>query len=181
MTFIFPLMKINRPKNIKGYTLVEVTVVLVIIAIISMIIITRSRDLSTGLISQTEIMKTHLRYAQTLAMSAGGSDVFGIRCSASPNEYWLFKGTDPDSNVMSLTDDAAYDIDNDDRLDLAQKDIQAGAFTVFFDHRGIPYSAYTDETSNTPLSPDLTISVTPTGEVSPVETITVTELTGFIP
>ena len=168
-------------KGSRGFTLIEIILAMVIIVIISTIIITRSSDLSTGLISQTEIMKTHLRYAQTLAMSAGGSDVFGIRCSASPNEYWLFKGTDPDSNVMSLTDDAAYDIDNDDRLDLAQKDIQASTFTVFFDHRGIPYSAYTDETSNTPLSPDLTISVTPTGEASPVETITITELTGFIP
>ena len=171
----------NRLKGSRGFTLIEIILAMVIIVIISTIIITRSSDLSTGLISQTEIMKTHLRYAQTLAMSAGGSDVFGIRCSASPNKYWLFKGTDPDSNVMSLTDDAAYDIDNDDRLDLVQKDIQAGAFTVFFDHRGIPYSAYTDETSNTPLSPDLTISVTPTGEVSPVETITITELTGFVP
>ena len=172
---------INHLKEDSGFTLIEVILVMVIIVLISAVVITRSRDLSTGLISQTEIMKTHLRYAQSLSMSAGGSDVFGISCSASPNEYWLFKGTDPNSNVMNLTDDAAYDIDNDDRLDLAQKDIQASAFTVFFDHRGIPYSAYTDETSNTPLSPDLTISVTPAGEVSPVETITITELTGFIP
>ena len=171
----------NHLKGSRGFTLIEIILVMVIIVIISAVVISRSRDLSTGLISQTDIMKTHLRYAQTLSMSAGGSDVFGIKCSASPNEYWLFKGIDPNSNVMKLTDDAAYDIDNDDRLDLAPKNIQATTFTVFFDHRGIPYSAYTNETSNTPLSPDLTISVTPTGEVSPVETITITELTGFIP
>ncbi len=126
-------------------------------------------------------MKTHLRYAQSLSMSAGGSDVFGIKCSAT-NEYWLFRGADPNSNILKLTDDASYDIGIvDNKLNLGQKNIQASAFTVFFDHRGIPYSAYTDETSNTPLSPNLIISVTPTGEVSPVETITVTELTGFIP
>jgi prepilin-type N-terminal cleavage/methylation domain-containing protein len=174
---------INHLKEDSGFTLIEVILVMVIITLISAVVITRSRDLSTGLISQTDIMKTHLRYAQSLSMSAGGegSDVFGIKCSASPNEYWLFKGIDPNSNVMNLTDDASYDIDNDDRLDLAPKNIQASAFTVFFDYRGIPYSAYADETSNTPLSPDLTISVTPTGEVSPVETITITELTGFIP
>ena len=170
---------INHLKDDSGFTLIEVILVMVIITLISVVVISRSRDLSTGLISQADIMKTHLRYAQTLSMSAGGSDIFGIKCSA--NKYWLFH-TDPDinTNIMKLTDDASY-MDADDKLVLAVKNIQASPFTVFFDHRGIPYSAYTDETSNTPLSPDLTISVTPTGEVSPVETITITELTGFIP
>lgn len=167
-------------KGSKGFTLLEIILVMVIIVIVSTIIITRSRDLSTGLISQTDIMKTHLRYAQTLAMSAGGSDVFGIRCVAAPNEYWLFRGPDPNSNILKLTDDASYDIDGDDKLDLAPKNIQVGAFTVFFDHRGIPYSAYTDESTNTPLSPDLVITVQPSGGGSS-QTITITELTGFIP
>jgi prepilin-type N-terminal cleavage/methylation domain-containing protein len=174
-------MRINKFKDNHGYTLVEIILVMVIIVIIATVVIARSRDLSTSLISQTEIMKTHLRYAQTLAMSAGGSDVFGIKCSASPNEYWLFKGTNPNSNILKLTDDASYDIGiADNKLDLAQKNIQASTFTVFFDNRGIPYSTYTDETSNIPLSPDLTVSVTPTGEASPIQTITITELTGFI-
>ena len=167
-------------KGSKGFTLLEIILVMVIIVIVSTVIITRSRDLSTGLISQTDIMKTHLRYAQTLAMSAGGSDVFGIRCDATPNEYWLFRGPDPNSNILKLTDDASYDIDSDDKLDLAQKNIQANAFTVIFDRRGIPYTAYTDESNNTPLSPDLTITVTASGGGSS-RTITITELTGFIP
>jgi prepilin-type N-terminal cleavage/methylation domain-containing protein len=167
----------NHLKEDSGFTLIEVILVMVIITLISTVVITRSRDLSTGLISQSDIMKTHLRYAQTLAMSAGGSDIFGVNCDA--NKYWLFKGAAPDSNILKLTDDASY-IDADDKLDLAPKNIQASTFTVFFDNRGIPYSTYTDETSNIPLSPDLTVSVTPTGEASPIQTITITELTGFI-
>lgn len=170
----------NLPKEAKGFTLVEVILVMLIIVVVSILIITRSRDLSTNLISQTDIMKTHLRYTQTLAMSAGGSDVFGIRCVAAPNEYWLFKDPDPNTNIMKLTDDASYDIDSDDKLDLAQKKVQASAFTVFFDGRGIPYTAYTDASTNTPLSPDLTISITPVGGGA-AQTITITELTGFIP
>ena len=165
-------------KEDSGFTLVEVVLVMVIIFIISAIIITRSTDLSTGLISQTEIMQTHLRYSQTLAMSSGGSDVFGIKCDA--NKYWLFH-TDPDNNanILKLTDDASY-MDADDKLDLTAKKIQASAFTVFFDARGVPYSAYVDETNNTPLSTDLNITVTPVGGGS-TQTITITELTGFIP
>ena len=174
-------MRIPPYKNNNGYTFIEVILVMVIIVIVSALVITRSTDLSTGLISQTDIMKTHLRYAQTLAMSAGGSDVFGIKCDAAPNEYWLFRGTNPDTNILKLTDDASYDIDSDDKLDLAQKNIQTGAFTVFFDHRGIPYSAYTDESNNTPLSPDMTISITPLGGGTSSQIITITELTGFIP
>jgi len=170
----------NHLKEDSGLTLIEVILVMVIIVIVSTVIITRSRDLSTGLISQTDIMKTHIRYAQTLAMSAGGSDVFGIKCVASPNEYWLFRGTNPDSNILKLTDDASYDIDSDDKLDLAEKNIQSSPFTVFFDHKGIPYSAYTDETINMPLSSDQTITVSPVGGGSS-QTITVTEQTGFIP
>jgi MSHA pilin protein MshC len=167
-------------KGSRGFTLLEIILVMLIIVIVSTVIITRSRDLSAGLISQTDIMKTHLRYAQTLAMSAGGSDVFGIRCVATPNEYWLFRGPDPNSNILKLTDDASYDIDGDDKLDLSQKNIQTTVFTVIFDRRGIPYTAYTDESNNTPLSPDLNITVTSSGGGSS-QTITITELTGFIP
>lgn len=169
-------MRISPNKNNSGFTLIEVIFVMVIIVIISAVVITRSTDLSTGLISQTEIMKTHLRYAQTLAMSAGGSYFFGIGYSTSPNEYWLFKGTDPNSNIMRLTDDASYDIDNNDRLNLAEKNIQTtSTFAVFFDGRGIPYSPDV----NTPLSDDLSISVTAAGGGSPLYII-ITELTGFI-
>jgi hypothetical protein len=65
---------------------------------------------------------------------------------------------------------------------LAEKKIDIGnAFTVFFDERGIPYSSYTDETTNTAYSGDLLINVTPTGKAVPVKTITVTQHTGFIP
>jgi MSHA pilin protein MshC len=167
-----------RLKGSKGFTLLEIILVMAIIVIVSTIIIARARDLSTGLISQTDLMKTHIRYAQTLAMSAGGSDVYGIKCSA--NKYWLFH-TDPDinANIMKLTDDASY-MDADDKLVLAEKNIQAINFTILFDDRGIPYSSYTDETNNTPLSTDLNITVSTVGGGA-TQTITITELTGFIP
>ena len=113
----------------------------------------------------------------------GGTDasaIFGIKCDT--NFYWMFKGIDPDSNIMWLPDNQDYNTNNDNKLDLNKKKVDtASAFTLFFDHRGIPYSAYTDETSNTPLSSDLSINLTPDGAGSPIETITVTQHTGFIP
>ncbi len=141
----------------------------------------QSGSFSTDLVSQTEILKTHLRYAQTLGMSGtDAGDIFGIKCDTS--YYWMFKGNDPDTNIIMLPDDQRYNTNNDGKLDLAEKKIAIGnAFTVFFDQRGIPYSAYTDETANIPFSGDLLINVTPAGETVPVESITVTQHTGFIP
>jgi MSHA pilin protein MshC len=168
-------------KNKNGFTLGEVTAVLVILVIISTIIISKSGSFSTDLVSQTEILKTHLRYAQTLGMTGSdSSDVFGIKCDTA--FYWMFKGNDPDLNIIMLPDDQRYNTGSDGKLDLAEKKIDIGsAFTVFFDERGIPYSSYTNETTNTPYSGDLSINATPAGEAGPVETITVTQHTGFIP
>ena len=174
-------MLINRLKAIEGFSFIEVIAVLVIVVIISAVVISKSGSFSTDLVSQTEILKTHLRYAQTLGMSGtDSSDIFGLRCDNG--FYWMFKGNNFDSNIIMLPDDQQYNTGNDGKLDLGKKKIAiATAFTVYFDQRGIPYSAYTDEITNTPYPSDLTITVTPLGEASPTETITLTQLTGFIP
>ena len=170
-------MRINRLKTIDGFTFVEVIAVLVIVVIISAVVISRSGSFSTDLVSQTDILKTHLRHAQALGMTGtDSSDVFGVKCDTA--FYWMFKGNDPDSNIIMLPDDQRYNTGDDGKLSLAQKKIAITAFTVFFDQRGIPYSAYTDETANTPYSEDLLINVTKAGDVA---SITVTLHTGFIP
>ncbi len=170
-------------KNKNGFTLFEVITVLAILVIISTVIISQSGSFSTDVGSQTDILRGHLRHAQALGMSGSdSSDVFGIKCDTA--FYWMFKGTDPDvpANIIMLPDDQQYNTNNDGKLDLAEKKIAIGtAFTVFFDERGIPYSAYTNEATNTPYAADLAINVTPAGEAAPVETITVTQHTGFIP
>jgi prepilin-type N-terminal cleavage/methylation domain-containing protein len=168
-------------KKKHGYSFVELVVVLVILAIISVIIISRYSTAATNLGFQTETLKAHLRHSQSKAMGGTDStDIFGIKCDT--NFYWLFKGTDPDSNIAKLLDDPSYDTNNDGKLSLSAKKIAiATAFTVFFDDRGIPYSTYTDETSNTPFASDLPVNVQPAGAASPTRSITITQHTGFIP
>ncbi len=168
-------------KPIHGFSLVEVIAVLAILVIISTIIISRSGSFKTDLPAQTEILKTHLRYAQNLGMSGNSpADIYGIKCDA--NFYWMFKGIDPDANLVFLLDDRRYDTNSDGKLDLSEKNIDiTTAFTIFFDDHGIPYTAYTDENTNTPLASDFSIIVRPDGLAGPTETITVTQHTGFIP
>jgi len=174
-------MLTNRLKARDGFTLGEVIAVLAIVAIISAVIISRSGSFSADLPAQTEILKTHLRYAQNLGMSGSTpANIYGIKCDT--NFYWLFKGTNPDANIVPLLDDPRYDTGSDGKLNLSEKKIDiATAFTLFFDERGIPYTAYTDENTNTPLASDYSIVVQPDGAASPTETITVTQHTGFIP
>ncbi len=168
-------------KNKNGFTLFEIIAVLAILVIISTVIISQSGSFSADVGSQAAILRGHLRHAQALGMSGSdSSDIFGIRCDSA--YYWMFKGNNYDLNIIMLPDDQQYNTNNDGKLDLAEKKIAIGtAFTVFFDARGIPYSAYTNETTNTPYAADLVINVTPVGGGAPVETITVTQHTGFIP
>lgn len=168
-----------RHKTSGGFTFVEVIAVLVIVVIVTAVIIGNSRSGSTDLVTQVSILKTHIRYAQSMSM--GGSDpdgIFGMKCDT--NFYWMFKGTDPDSNIVMLIDDQQYNTNDDGKLDLNRKKIDITAFTLFFDHRGIPYNAYTSETTNTPLASDFLITATPDNQASPTEVITITQHTGFI-
>jgi prepilin-type N-terminal cleavage/methylation domain-containing protein len=164
-----------------GFSFAEVIVVLVILVIVSTIIVTGSSRTSTDLTAQTEVLKNHLRHAQTLAMGGMDSnDIFGIKCDT--NFYWLFKGTDPDSNIARLFDDQGYDTNNNNKLSLSAKKIAIStAFAVFFDNRGIPYSSYANETSNTPFANDLIVTVKPAGAAAPTQSIIITQHTGFIP
>lgn len=173
------MMRFHRTN--KGFTFVEVIAVLVIIVIISAVVISKSDTVSNDLITQTEILKSHLRYAQTMGMSGSdSSDVFGINCDTDANFYWMFKGNP--GNVVMLPDDQRYNRNHDGKLDLSQKKITIDSdFVVYFDRRGVPYDAYTDKNSNNPLSENLTVTVTPRGRTAPVASIIITPLTGFVP
>jgi MSHA pilin protein MshC len=102
------------------------------------------------------------------------SAVWGISCDGS--KYWLFQGVNT-TNHIRLPEDEQF-IDNDRTINLSRKKISVSSFTVFFDDYGIPYSSYTNSTTNTPLSASLTITVS---GGSSSKTITVTPQTGFIP
>ena len=168
----------NRLIANDGFTLGEVITVLAIIAIISAVIISRTGSFSADLPAQTEILKAHLRYAQNLGMSGSTpADIYGIKCDT--NFYWLFKGTNPDTNIVPLLDDPRYDTGDDGKLDLSEKNIDITAFEIFFDQRGIPYTRYVSATDNDPLEEsDFDIVVSLDGDN---ETITITQYTGFIP
>jgi len=168
------LRKTYKEEN--GFTLIEIIAILVILGILVATAVSRSTNFDAEVFTGADALKNHLRYAQTMAMNEGEtSAVWGISCNGT--SYWLFHGTNPTTNKIRLPDDEQY-IDNDRTINLGRKKITVGSFTVFFDDHGIPYSAYTDKYTNTPLAALLQITVSG-GSSSRI--VTITPLTGFIP
>lgn len=171
--------------NDKGFTLIEIISVIILIGILAVIAVSRTVNYDAEAYTGADALKSHLRYAQTLAMntnpSAGITAIWGI--SGTSNSYWLFEGTDPaDTSRYSRLPEEDSFIETSRILNLTRKRIKlSGSFTVYFDNRGIPYSSYTNETTNTPLASALTINVQPLNSTTPSIAVTITPLTGYVP
>ncbi len=73
-------------RNVNGFTLIELIAVLVIVGIVSAVAVTILSSLDKyKLMSEVEILKTHLRYAQSRAMS----DTVSWGISFNTENYWL--------------------------------------------------------------------------------------------
>ncbi|PKN20635.1 MAG: hypothetical protein CVU71_02290 [Deltaproteobacteria bacterium HGW-Deltaproteobacteria-6] len=175
------LQKILKDKY--GFTIIEIIAVLIIIGILSAIAVSRSVNYNAEVYTGADALKSHLRYAQTMAMNSnptapGVPVICGISCNGS--RYWLFKGTNI-ADAIRLPEDDNF-IDSDRRINLDMKKIKiTSPFTIYFDNRGIPYSAFTDVTTKTPLTSVMEINIQPFNATSPSVAVKITPLTGYIP
>jgi MSHA pilin protein MshC len=159
----------DRLINRNGFTFIELLTVMMIIGIISAIVFSRFLFGDTDLIAQTEVIRTHLRYAQSQAMNS--DVVWGIQCSA--NTYWLFRNGDTNDKVRLPGESS-------DTVDVADNGLSVESFTLSFDDWGIPHTdaAATDGNELVAADPESEITVS---AGSDTRTITVTPNTGFIP
>ena len=164
-------------RNQHGFTLVEITAVLVLMAIISAYVIGRSVNTEQiDIAAQTDRIRNQIRYTQAAAMKQYDDTlkVWGIKCNASPNQYWLFQGQNPDDAARQKI----YPGEQNLKIALADRGVDSmTAFTLFFDRFGRPFTAYTDETTNVPLANPLTITISSTGQN---RTIRVSPETGVV-
>jgi len=176
-------MKANRYSrgSERGFTLIEIVVVLIIIGVLAVVSVSRIGTLTVDatLSSQTGLIKNAVRYAQSLAMKASAGDTSalrGVKCDGT--DYWLFRNNAPDTpaNQMPPPGESAA------KVALAAKKITMSAFVVIFDGFGRPYTSYTDQTTNTPVSAANPVTVTinsiPAGAPA---SFGITPETGFIP
>ena len=152
-------------RNQQGFTLIEITAVLVLMAIISAYVIGRSVSTeSIDLAAQTDRIRNQIRYTQSAAMKQYDKtlQVWGLKCNADPNQYWLFEGQNPDD----VSKQKNFPGEQNLKISLADRGIDSmTAFTLLFDRFGRPYKTYTDETTNIPLPADeLTITISAGGQ-----------------
>ena len=151
-----------------GFTMLEIIVVLVLMAIVSAYAIGRSAGTQRmELAGQADKISNHIRYAQAMALKQSDT-VWGITCDA--NDYSFFQ-TDTATLVMLPGETS-------NTISLSGLGVGMDAFTLFFDNIGKPYTAYTDASTNTPVSTGnpLEITITAGGSM----TLTITPETGLI-
>ena len=145
-----------------GFTLVELLAVIVVLSTISAVAVSHFYFSDSNLEAQTEAIKVYLRYAQVRSMNT--ESVWGISCDGT--DLWLYKGGSSDDKILLPGEDG-------DDVDLAEKGISMGEFTVSFNSWGKPY----DDDGNEQAA-DRTLTVSSGSES---RNITITKNTGFIP
>jgi len=149
-----------------GFTMIEAIVVLVILGIFAAVVAVRMSGTGAyDLASQVEVVKGHLRYAQTRAMNSN-LVVWGIYFT-DPTHYYLFQGAGSTTPVLLPGEDSVT-ID----LTVKKSGLTITPVRITFNEFGSPCAA--TGTPPAPLAADAT--VTTNGG-----TITVTQNTGFIP
>jgi len=157
--------------NNRGFTLVEVTVVAVLIGIIAAVVFARSISTDQiNVVGQVDKIRNHIRYAQSMAMKR--NEVWVISFNAT--QYWL---SDITLNPVKLPGVTTATIS---LTDLGVS-ITGNAFAVYFDPLGIPYH-FVDEDNddnNNPITPGNPRTITISAG-SESQTLTVTPQTGLV-
>ena len=161
-------------RNNHGFTLIEIIAVLVLMSIIAAGVLARSMNTDQiDLMAQVAKIRNHIRYAQAMALKRSDKN-WGIKCDGS-NAYWFFEGTNPDDSASQLP--LPGEISS--KILFADINVAINGFELYFDNYGRPYIAYTDKTSNTPVSADNWLTVTISSKSDSV-TLFVTPETGLI-
>lgn len=154
---------IETHKN-NGFTLIELIVILLTVSIISAVVVSRYTGTNNNeLIGQIEVIKSHLRYAQSKAMSSTSS-FWHIHFDTTPAQYTLYKGTNP----KYFPGETTYPIPLKPGISLS------GETYVLFDDLGRPYP-------NNTGAPGTQLTTVKTIITSSVGDIEIKPETGFIP
>jgi len=156
--------------NARGMTLIELIAVTLLIAIVSVVILTRTMDIPAVSATASEAtVRAHLLYAQAMAMKQN-KYLWGIKCDGS--RYWLFRteAQDDDSTDPADQDTALY-LPGEEETRLSAEGMSA--FTIYYDAYGRPRRYSSTDGKTEILSDPLTINLES-------ESIRVNPETGFL-
>lgn len=159
-------LKIKKVINQRGFTMMEIIAVLVILGIVAAVIASRfSGPREYDLASQVDVVKNHLRLSQSRAMNA--YKACGINFT-SATTYYLFDASVPATPIHILGEKTAT-VDLGSGGKKSALTITSAPQIITFNGFGSPIDA-----SGNPVTSNVTL-VTNAGNV------TVTKNTGFIP
>jgi len=152
-----------------GFTLVEVIVVIVFIAIFATLAVSRQPYTDVTLRARVEVLKSHLRYTQMRAMSSDSG--WGLEYDATKGSYWLFRQADHTRRIL-LPGETKNSVD----LVASGVSLSPQTFTLIFDRRGRPDTSPAASTlAFSARRASLTVS-----KAGYSQTITIFENSGFI-
>lgn len=156
-------------KNNSGFTMFEIITVLIVMGIITAFAVGRVADNKPELIAQKEVLKVHLRYAQSRSMNS--NDNYGIESNG--NTYWLFR--------ISSAFRVYFPGEQSDNIDLSalglSLDMDVVGNIACFNSKGIPYTDYDTDNAGNLQADDRTLTLS---SGSDNESIIITKNTGFI-
>ena len=158
----------GRLGNRRGFTLIEIIAVLIILLIISAVVLSKGFDRSIDVYAAASVLKNHIRFAQASAMKF--------------NEPWSVNATGANFAVRKNDTDLSKTPvilpgEGEASVNLSVKYKVNMTMTLYFDGKGRPYAHPFTATSD--LTVLLPVSVTATGASSSVDII-ITPDTGFI-
>jgi prepilin-type N-terminal cleavage/methylation domain-containing protein len=115
-------------KKQKGFTFIELVCVLLLLAVLGVVILTRTTDYDAEAIAGREQIKNHIRFSQLMAMKS--STVCGVKFNGSV--YWIFKDG-------STADKIALPHDSGETISI-HSSLGSATETIYFDLWGCPYS-----------------------------------------
>ena len=169
-----------------GFTLVEITAVLVLMAIISAYVIGRSINTEQiDLAGQTDKIRIQIRYAQAMGMKRSDTDkIWGIKFDPGNDQYWLFSVDIPVvANAEDLpVNQVTFPGEQNKKVSAADFGVDINPLALpllFFDRLGKPYKQYIDidDPGNDDLDNPLTITLSASGQD---RTITLIPETGLV-
>ncbi len=165
-----------------GFTLLEMIFMLLIMGALGAVTLSRLTDSHADLIGRAEVLRSHIRYAQALAMNTGRS--WGLRFDPASNVYWLFFcDAPPCAAAANRAVLPGSEPDAQSRVDLGDINLQwvrEGATdvdTLVFDSMGRPFRD-TDASLQLPLAANLRLRLRDSG--GELQTIVVMTETGYV-
>ncbi|MGE4291138.1 MAG: prepilin-type N-terminal cleavage/methylation domain-containing protein [Desulfovibrio sp.] len=150
-----------------GFTMIELVVVIVVLAIVSAVIASRVGTLDAPAPGQAAVLRSHLFHVQSRALKSGNP--WGLSCSGT--EYWIFTGTNPND----ASKEAPLPGEDAKHVDLSDKGVGITAFTVVYDAYGRP-----ETTGGVLLNTNLNITVQSTGNPASTASLSIIAETGYV-